>query len=205
MGAVLYVSKPLSPPWNDSGKNLVHDLAEALPRHDVRVFAGPGFEPRSPRVAVHRRLGESAYSPGLAQKAAIFGALLKLPREVRALHFFFAPNPVTSHVARIARALNRRPAVQTVSSSPADYGAVARLCFGDRVVALSEYNRRMLAGAGVRNVVKIHPGLDLSRQTENAKGAARWREALAVEGRRVVLYAGDYEFSQGAQLVLEMV
>ncbi len=205
MGAVLYVSKPLSPPWNDSGKNLVHDLAESLPRHDVRVFAGPGFEPRNPRVAIHRRLGESAYAPGLAQKAAIFAAILTLPRDVRVLHFFFAPNPLTSSVARLARTLNRRPAVQTVSSSPADYGGIVRLCFGDRVVALSEYNRRKLTEAGVPNVVKIHPGIDLSQQGENAAGAARWREALAAEGRRVVLYAGDYEFSEGARLVLAMI
>lgn len=205
MGSVLYVSKPLSPPWNDSGKNLAHDLAEAAPRHDVRVFAGPGFEPASPRVAVHRRLGESAYAPGLAQKAAILGALLRLPGEVRAVHFFFAPNPLTSSVARMAKRLNGRPVVQTVSSSPADYRGIARLCFGERVVALSECNRAKLAAAGVRNVVKIHPGLDLSRQAENEAGAARWREALAAEGRRVVLYAGDYEFSQGGRLALEMV
>lgn len=205
MGAVLYVSKPLSPPWNDSGKNLVHDLAEAAPRHDVRVFAGPGFEPESPRIGVHRRLGESAYAPGLAQKGQILGALLRLPPDVRALHFFFAPNPLTSTAARIARRLNGRPTVQTVSSSPAGYTGIARLCFGDRVVVLSEYNRRKLTEAGVRGVVRIHPGIDLARQVEDEKGAARWRQALAAEGRRVVLYAGDYEFSQGARLALALV
>jgi len=203
MGAILYVSKPLSPPWNDSGKNLVRDLAEASPRHDIEVFAGPGFEPGSPRVALRKRLGPSAYAPGLAQKASIFGALLALPSRISLLHFFFAPNPMTSRMAGIALRLHRRPSVQTVSSSPARYEGVSRLCFGDRVVALSEYNRKRLADAGVRNVVKIHPGIDLSRPLENPEGAARWREKLGAAGRRVLLYAGDYEFSQGARVALD--
>ncbi|MFQ5458267.1 MAG: glycosyltransferase family 4 protein [Myxococcota bacterium] len=205
MSAILYVSKPLSPPWNDSGKNLVRDLAEAAPRHAVRVFAGPGYEPGSRGVRIHRRLGASAYAPGFSQRASVFGAILRVPRDVRALHFFFAPNPVTSTVARAAMVLNRRPALQTISSSPASYSGIRRLCFGRTIVALSEYNRRKLAEAGVRRVVKIHPGLDLSRQGESAAGAERWREAIGAEGRRVVLYAGDYEFSTGARLVLEMV
>jgi glycosyltransferase involved in cell wall biosynthesis len=205
MAAILYVSKPISPPWNDSGKNLVRDLAEAAVRHDIQVFAGPGFIPENPRVTVRRRLGASAYAPGLSQRAAIFSALLRVPRAVGALHFFFAPNPLTSTVARAALALNRRPAIQTVSSSPADYAGIARLCFGRRVVVLSEYNRRQLSRAGVRGVVKIHPGLNLMRLGEDLEGASRWRETLGAAGRRVVLYAGDYEFSQGARLTLEMV
>ncbi len=205
MASVLYVSKPLSPPWNDGGKNLVRDLAEAAPRHEVAVFAGPGFAPSGARVRVHRTLGESAYAPGLAQKAAIFSTLVALPREIRALHFFFAPNPATSTIARVALLANRRPAVQTISSSPADYRGVARLCFGRRVVTLSEYNRRKLEAAGVRGVVKIHPGIDLTRQAQDAAGATKWRETLGAEGRRVVLYAGDYEFSEGARLTLDAV
>jgi phosphatidylinositol alpha-1,6-mannosyltransferase len=203
--AVLYVSKPLSPPWNDSGKNLVRDLAENAPRHAIEIFAGPGFEPASPRVRVRRRAGKSAYAPGLGQKAALFGAILALPSRIRLLHFFFAPNPPTSRMARLALSLNRRPAVQTISSSPERYEGIAGLCFGRRVVALSEYNRRRLEEAGVRGVVKIHPGLDLDRARENPEGAARWREKLGAAGRRVVLYAGDYEFSAGGRIALDVI
>jgi glycosyltransferase involved in cell wall biosynthesis len=204
MAAILYVSKPISPPWNDSGKNLVRDLAEAAVRHDIQVFAGPGFVPESPRVKLRRRLGASAYAPGLSQRAAIFASLMRVPREIGVLHFFFAPNPLTSTAARAALALNRRPAVQTVASSPADYQGIAHLCFGRRVVVLSEYNRRQLSRAGVRRVVKIHPGVNLSRLGEDPDGASRWCETLGAKGRRVVLYAGDYEFSQGARRTLEM-
>ncbi len=203
MGSVLYVSKPLSTPWNDSGKNLVRDLAEASPRHDIEVFAGPGFEPVSPRVRIRKRLGPSAYAPGLAQKASVFGALLLLPPRISLVHFFFAPNPTTSRMAGVALRIHRRPTVQTISSSPARYEGMSSLCFGDRVVALSEHNRRRLADAGVRNVVKIHPGIDLSQPLENPEGAARWREKLGAAGRRVLLYAGDYEFSQGARIALD--
>jgi len=205
MTAVLYVSKPLSPPWSDSGKNLVRDLAGAAPRHEIEVFAGPGFEPASPRVRIRKRLGASSYAPGLGQKASIFGALLALPSRVRLLHFFFAPNPGTSRMARVALSLNRRPAVQTISSSPLSHEGIARLCFGRRVVALSEHNRRKLQEAGVQGVVKIHPGLDLERIHEDPDGAARWREKLGAAGRRVVLYAGDYEFSACGRIALDVI
>jgi hypothetical protein len=140
MNSVLYVSKALSPPWNDSGKNLVRDLAEAAPRHGIEVFAGPGFEPESPRVRVRKRLGESAYAPGLAQKASIFGSLLLLPPRISLVHFFFAPNPATSRMAGIALRLHRRPSVRS-PSSPALRGRGA-LSAGDRRGALGIQSKR---------------------------------------------------------------
>ncbi|MDH4281277.1 MAG: hypothetical protein OEV36_01370 [Myxococcales bacterium] len=40
MAQVLYVSKPVAPPWNDSSKNLVRDVAGHLRRHRPIVM-GP--------------------------------------------------------------------------------------------------------------------------------------------------------------------
>lgn len=42
MREVLFVSKPVEPPWNDSSKNLVRDVAGHLQRNRPRVMVRRG-------------------------------------------------------------------------------------------------------------------------------------------------------------------
>ena len=42
MAEVLFVSKPVAPPWNDSSKNLVRDIAGHLQRHSPVLMGHPG-------------------------------------------------------------------------------------------------------------------------------------------------------------------
>ena len=41
---VLMVSKPVAPPWNDSSKNLVKDLAQAGRGFSYRVLTPKGYQ-----------------------------------------------------------------------------------------------------------------------------------------------------------------
>ena len=49
---VLFVSKPLVPPWTDSGKNLARDIAAAGERYCYHVLGTPGADAPGPNAVV---------------------------------------------------------------------------------------------------------------------------------------------------------
>lgn len=197
---VLLVSKPVVPPWNDSGKNLARDLARHGSRFAYRVLTVPGFSPEGDHV-----IGEPIYRDGGRHAPALLANLRVLRRllrrdEVALRHFLFAPNPRASAAARLAGVLRRAPTVLTVVSFPRDDRGLGALAFGDRVVTLSEDGRRRLLSAGLSSarVRHIAPGVDLvPPPTAQQRSAARERRGL--DEAPLVLFAGDYEFSSGAQ------
>ncbi len=110
MAEVLFVSKPVAPPWNDSSKNLVRDVAGHLKRHS------PSLMRRSARLGIFQQL--------------------LIGRSPDVWHFFFAPNPKTSSAARFACAVRRVPSVHTVCSLPAEAVSARKVLFADLTVAI---------------------------------------------------------------------
>jgi hypothetical protein len=151
MATILLVSKPVEPPWNDSSKNLVRDLVLGMTRHDSLAFGRQGWQSSLGRARLEpvHPAGTAAFAPGLGDQVRVlkrlaFGARTDL------WHFFFAPNPKTSTVARSAAALRRARTVQTVCSVPrAVTDAAHREVLGAqaREAALAEYDRGRMARA----------------------------------------------------------
>jgi phosphatidylinositol alpha-1,6-mannosyltransferase len=206
MATILLVSKPVEPPWNDSSKNLVRDLVLGMTRHDAVAFGrhgGHGSLGRARVEAVHPA-GTGQFAPGLRDQVRVlkrlaFGARTDL------WHFFFAPNPKTSTVARSAAAFRRARTVQTVCSVPRDDVDPKRVLFADRVVVLSRFTAERFAAAGVgpERVLRIPPAAPpLVPLTAEQRRVTR--RALGIDpDAPVVLYPGDLEFGSGATLTLQ--
>jgi phosphatidylinositol alpha-1,6-mannosyltransferase len=203
---LLFVSKPVVPPWNDSSKNLVRDLALGLRRYDAVAFGRRGGLPSLGRVRLeplhpHERAG---FRPGLRENARVLARLLAGER-ADIWHFFFAPNVRTSSVARLLARARRTRTVQTVCSVPADAADLERVLFGDRIVVLSHHTERRFLAAGVERerVVRIAPAvppLDLP----DAEQHRRARAELGLDPERpLLLYPGDLEFGTGGKLVID--
>lgn len=203
---ILLVSKPLGPPWNDSSKNLVRDLASGLRRHEARAFGrrgGPSavgsvaLEPLYPAAA-------SGFSPALRDNARVLARLLA-GRGADLWHFFFAPNPRTSRVARLAARVRRARTVQTVCSVPRDDIDLDEVLFGDRVVVLSRHTEaRFLARGIARDRLVLIPPAAPPLEPPAAGARAELRRSFGFEsGAPIVLYPGDLEFGNGARLVVE--
>ncbi|MEZ4335970.1 MAG: glycosyltransferase family 4 protein [Sandaracinaceae bacterium] len=192
MATVLLVSKPLAPPWNDGSKNLARDVAEGMTRHLPRVLI-PADGPWRPRRAALEVLRGPASPSTLAHLA------LGAPADL--WHFFFAPNPRTSHAARVLRRLRPTPTVHTVCSRPRDLSRAGRLLFADRTVVLSKATERALRDAGA-TVVRIPPCAPrLDPPTREAQRAARRRLGLP-DGVPLIVFPGDLEHGEGATRVL---
>ncbi len=193
MSEVLFVSKPVAPPWNDSNKNLVRDIARNLVGYRARVLV-PRGAPLEGVASDPLYEGGGSYAPSRAANARVLARLL-LGSRADVWHFFFAPNPLTLRAGRAAAALRRTPTVHTVASAPDSLERVARELFADRVIVLSEHTRARLARVGVDSAVipaavHVEP-VELER-------VQRIRTRFQIEGP-YVLYPGDLEFGDGAR------
>jgi phosphatidylinositol alpha-1,6-mannosyltransferase len=178
MTEVLFVSKPVLPPWNDSSKNLVRDVAGHLRRH-------------RPILSNRSRLGT-------------FQALLFGPRP-DLWHFFFAPNPKSSGAARLAKSIRRVPSVHTVCSLPRERASARRLLFADVTVALSRaaYARFREDGIAESALRIIPPCIPAVAEPGEARLADLRRKHGLHRDHPVWIYPGDLEFGDGAEIALK--
>lgn len=202
MGKVLLVSKPLAPPWNDSSKNLARDVALGMRRHTPLALSddeGSLSLPRGRVEPVYR--GAGRFSPGLTAQLRVLRRLATGPR-ADLWHFFFAPNPKSSHAGRALSALRRVPTVQSVCSRPRV--VTPGLFFADRTVVLSRHTERALHEAGISEsrVTRIPPAVpSLAPLTPEARRAARAHFGFG--DAPVVVFPGDLELGDGAQRMVE--
>jgi glycosyltransferase involved in cell wall biosynthesis len=203
MKEVLLVSKPLAPPWSDSGKVYVRTLVDHLPERRFRVLVPRGAPYPAPNAVseeIYRDPGR--YQPSLAQNARVFGRLLWPDRKVALYHFFFAPNPRTSRAARLACRVSGKRSIQTVLSAPERLEDASGLFFADRVVVLSDHTRERVARATETHAVRVYPGVTVGEPL-SLERRERAIAALGVGDAPLVLYPGDLEFSSAAQTVID--
>ncbi len=204
---VLFVSKPIAPPWHDGSKNLVRDVAANLTRAVPTVMTtlgAPSIGPRVQHEAVYADAGN--FAPALMSNTRVLRRLaLGDPHDL--WHFVFAPNPVSSTAALLARRVRAAagwegPVVQTVASAPRRFETIRRWLFGDVVVVLSEWTRGRLIGSGVRGAqLRVIPPCAAAPAPPDAARVLAVRARYDLRGP-VVLYPGDLEVSRGAETVV---
>ncbi|MBI3071339.1 MAG: glycosyltransferase family 4 protein [Deltaproteobacteria bacterium] len=199
---VLIVSKPLVPPWNDSGKNVARDVVTFARTTDFTVLtarpvASP-FPANVTQVPVYR--DARTFGPRLIENARVAWFLAR-QRTANIVHYFFAPNRTTSSVARAIAKLHRsQKTVQTVLSAPRDVASLLPNLFADRIVTVSRFRAHQIPGA-----VCIPPGIPIGEcPSSDARSSARHRFGFDTEAF-VALYAGDLEFSNTANFIAECV
>jgi glycosyltransferase involved in cell wall biosynthesis len=207
MVEVLFVSKPVAAPWNDSSKNLVRDIAGHLRRHSPILMVRPGqVNPidRGRVEVVYPRASSQGFAPSLQENLAVLRHLL-LGDSGDLWHFFFAPNRKSSAASRFARAARRVPSVHTVCSVPAEDVPVKKLLFADATVALSKlsFERFRQEGAPDGALRRIPPCVaPLDEPSPLDRARLRQKHELP-ESAPIWIYPGDLEFGDGAQIALE--
>ena len=199
------VTKPLSPPWNDAGKAVPRALALALPpgvSPSVLVARGDaGVWPAG--VRAHALFsGPGGYATRAGERLRLMLGVWWLRGEADVLHFFFQPHPLASRTARwLARACGRAT-VHTVLSAPLESHPPGRLLFADRTVTLSAWAARRLERPGSAPPEVVPPALFETVPAPEMRVRAAREEAGLDPG--FLLYPGDWEFSGGHDLLLEV-
>ncbi|HXK19281.1 MAG TPA: glycosyltransferase [Polyangiaceae bacterium] len=207
MPRVLFVSKPIAPPFHDGSKCLVRDVAAELREFSPVVLTTAEGQALLPAGVSGRVVyGKSgAFAPALADNARAALSLLLGPRDAL-WHFVFAPNPRTGQVARALRAVKRLPIVQTVASPPRSFEGLGKLIFGDQIVVQSRATEQnLLAAARAQGFalppVTVIPPPVAALTPPSPESVQRARAELELEANdRIILYPGDLEVSSGAEV-----
>lgn len=207
MAEVLFVSKPVAPPWNDSSKNLVRDIAGHLRRYSPVLMGRRGQAnpiARGRVEAVYGAASSGGFAPNARENLGVFGRLL-FGRSTDLWHFFFAPNPRSSAAGRLAAAIRRVPSVHTVCSVPAEGVDVKKLLFADVTVALSRsaYERFRQEGVSESALRIIPPSVPALAAPTSAERARLRKKHGLPEAATVWIYPGDLEFGGGAEIAVE--
>jgi len=207
MAEVLFVSKPVAPPWNDSSKNLVRDIAGHLRRHSPILMGRRGQANPIDRGRVEPVYGTPStggFAPSVRENLGVLRHLL-LGRSADVWHFFFAPNPRSSAAGRLAAAIRRVPSVHTVCSVPAEGVDVRKLLFADATVALSlsAYERFRQEGVSESALRIIPPSVPALAAPTSAERARLRKKHELPEAATIWIYPGDLEFGGGAEIALQ--
>ncbi len=209
MKRVLFVSKPIAPPWHDGSKNFVRDVASHLSRTQAVVMTPPGPSPFNDRVEIEPIYRESGgFAPGLSANARVAWRLFRGPPH-DIWHFVFAPSSRTTRIAKMAASSRRSRGwtgniVQTIASTPKKFDKA--LLFGDVAVTMSEHTRGKFLAAGVdpQRILTIAPCAEAPTAATRDEERAL-RSELDLGDSPIVLYPGDYETSSGAETVARAI
>lgn len=204
MPKILMVSKPVGPPWDDASKNLVRDIVTNCTDFRFHVMTAPPqeFKTKNSRP-VHVYSPQDGFGLTLYDKIKLFVRLLQ-PDELGLYHFFFTPTPANSKASRFALKIKIfQKSIHTICSLPEDLQNIKQLMFADEIVTVSEHGCNQLKKAGVENVRLIYPAVkEYEPLTEEKTAETREKFSLPTD-KTLVLFAGDLEFSNATDTLLE--
>lgn len=196
---ILFITRPIAPPWNEGSKNFVLGLAKNLKKHEVHLLSSPGVSGKSRHVIfepIFPRLRQSLMVP-LSQKLRILIRMFKNDG-IDIIHIVFNTTILSSKMMRITLffRFSKPKTIQTVLSNLAGPTKLKRMVFADYVMVLSRFMEKRLKDAGIKNVVRISPGIDLKEFSPGNSLAAK--KKFGFDGKKVVLFPGGFLEKLGA-------
>jgi len=204
MPKILMVSKPMHPPWDDAAKNLARDIVLNCPDTRFHVMTAPPetFTAKNAKPAgIYSP--QDGYGITLYDKIKLFFRLLQ-PDELGLYHFFFAPNPKTSKMCKLAMNMKGyQKSVQTICSQPASFENIEKLMFANEIVTVSKDCLNKFKEAGISNVRCIYPSVE-EKEIPDADKISEIRKQFSLPvDKTLALFAGDLEFSSAAKTLVD--
>ncbi|HVS79303.1 MAG TPA: glycosyltransferase family 4 protein [Candidatus Saccharimonadales bacterium] len=202
--SVLLVSRPVAPPWDEASKNFARDLAQNIQGFDLNILVNKKVEGLSKKVnqlPIYSR-------PALSWSQRL--RLLKLRLDGKhydIVHFLFTPTKLNS---RLTRALAKKAdkSVQTIATLRSAYANerdLHKIFHADLIVTYSDWAKSKLKQAGLPNVERIYPGIDLANYQPRPKDK-KLAKVLGIEpGDFVITYPGEYVRLGCTDMLAEML
>ena len=194
---ILFLSRPLLPPWDDVNKNLAYLLCEHIKHFQIDVVGECGIHNSCVLPALPSR--RISWSVGFRMR--ILSTFAARVMNYDLVHFFLMPRQYARCILQAICALARVKVVQNLYGEPLRGEKPARILFADSVVVFSKYREKQLKLGGVPQVTCIWPGIDPLRFNEQRNGSY-FRKLWNIEKECVLLFAGHYRNLQDFRILL---
>ncbi len=199
---ILYVTRPLCPPWDEASKNFAFDLARNITTEEITVLTCGELDGLPPNV--HQTPAYSECPFGLRQKFESLLAQFRLRGRFDVNHYFFTPTPLNSFLARMTLAPRTR-SIQTVATLRVEkYSpeALRRALFADKLVSYTRRTKKLVENLGFCNVEQIYPGIDLERFAPREKPDHLRQHFDIPAGAAIISFPGEYVRLGGAEPIV---
>ena len=204
---MLYISKPLIPPWNDSNKNLAFELSRHISKYKIFVMTTKNSQFRQKGIfPLYVYSAHGDYKPKFKEKIKVFNYLLAGRQQYNLYHFFFTPNLMTSVGSAFIIKLKKKKAIQTITSTPQNLSNIRYVKFTNHIVTLSDHTKSILHKKNINKVSRIYPGINTNIElNKNFINKLKQKLQFASQNEQIILYPGDYEFRNALSIILKSI
>ncbi len=195
---ILFVSRPIAPPWDEASKNFAYNLAKEIATRsstaEIHLLTAKPL-PELPVGIVQDRIYK------FSQKDFVFSD------KIRSLFFqftqrnnfdikqyFFTPTKSSSWLIKNMLSDNAKT-IQTIATLREDLFSdmeIKAMMFGDIITTYSNYAKNKLESLGMTNVHKIYPGIDLNDYAPREKSSAEMQKAGFTQDDFIINFTGEY-------------
>lgn len=195
---ILYVSRPISPPWDEASKNFAYNLAKEVGLNtnslEIHLMTSQ-ILPELPQNIIQEKIykfSQKDYKFSDKVRAIFFQYRNKESFDIK--HYFFTPTPESSDLIKNFLKGNAKT-IQTVATIREDLFTdkqIEEMMFGDAIVTYSDYAKEKLENMGFKNVYKIYPGIDLSDYYPREKSELELKKANFSKDDFIINFSGEY-------------
>jgi glycosyltransferase involved in cell wall biosynthesis len=201
---ILFITRPIVPPWDEAGKNTVFELANLMKDQTIHLLTTKDFSCKQEHIILERVYTKGGYLSGISygQKLRLFFRLLKRD-DIDIYHFFFKPTFRVAMAAKFILNLKRKKSVQTVVTIPEEREKLSKSIFSSTVVAGSRFMQERLAAENIKSEF-IPFGVNADKLSEPFD-ILEAKRTFGLENSLVVLFAGHLHPGRGINVVADSV
>jgi len=201
---ILFVTRPLSPPWDEASKNFAFDLACNISGKDITILVDKHIKDTPGHITQNKIYTNNKFT--LLQKLRSLWFQLFHTGDFDIVHYMFTPTKLNSKIIKKLLPQRRTSTVQTVATLRDDLyspNELQQLLFGDTIVTYSKWAKTKLEKLGFDNVVQIYPGLNLSKFTPSGKDTNLMKNWGVKETDFIVTYPGEFVRLGATDMIVE--
>lgn len=198
---ILFVTRPLSPPWDEASKNFAFDLA-CNASANITILTDNLLSDLPTHITQKQIYSANHFS--LWQKIRLVWFLLYHTSEYDIVHLLFTPTLFNS--AMLRKILRQTTIIQTIATVRDDLYSPKELhnmFFGDVLVTYSLWAKEKLESLGFVHVIQIYPGIDLTKYAPKEKNIDLMEMWKLSTDHTVITYPGEYMRLGATDLIVD--
>ena len=189
---ILFITRPIAPPWDEASKNFAYNLAKNLPDFKIGLLANKNLK----------------YLPNNIEQCPIYTSnklnnyqrarllkLISIRNKFDILHIMLTPSKLNSFCFKNFIIKKNHKVIQTIATLREDLFSdkeIKKMIFGNVVITYSDYAKNMLEKLGFKNARRIYPGIDLEYYSPAHKNFRFLMNNNLRPEDFIVTYPGEY-------------
>lgn len=194
MKRILFVTRPVAPPWDEASKNFAYYLAKNVEGFAFSLLTPGQIDSLPQKINQLPIYTKNDLNLSWGQRLRLL-KLVPLIKNFEIAHFMLTPNKLNAFAFKNFLSSPKTKTVQTIATLREDLFSDAdfrKIIFADLVITYSDYAKNKLLGLGFENVTRIYPGIDLQLFSPAPKNLSTMALFEIQQTDFVISYQGEY-------------